>query len=285
MTNTVQQILQSAKQQLDTSSDSSSADAEILLCHVLECDRAYLYTWPEKKPGQNQLDRFQALLQRRLQGEPVAYLIGQRSFWDFKLSVSSATLIPRPETELLVEQALIHIPENSHGRVLDLGTGTGAIALAIAHERPACQVIAVERSESARLMAEKNISQYSQGNVQLQAGDWFSALEQQTFDVIVSNPPYIAEQDPHLQQGDVCHEPRTALSAGIDGLDDIRHIIAQAGSYLGPNGWLLIEHGYDQAEAVKHLFLKHGFTEVSHANDLSGHPRISSGCYKKQHQG
>ncbi len=282
---TIQQILTAAGKELCKTSDTPGADAEILLCHALNCDRAYLYTWPEKHPSQNQLQYFDSLLQRRLQGEPVAYLTGQRAFWDFKLAVSPATLIPRPETELLVEQALTHIPENSHYNILDLGTGTGAIALAIAHERPVCQVTAIEHSESARAVAEKNITRFGKGNIQLLAGDWFSAVDQQRFDVIVSNPPYIAEQDPHLQQGDVCHEPRAALSSGLDGLDDIRHIISQACHHLSVNGWLLLEHGYDQAEAVKQLFLNHDFDEISHCCDLSGHPRISAGCYKNKQQG
>jgi len=273
------QLLTTAKKELGKTSETPDADAEILLCHTLGCDRAYLYTWPEKQPEQDQIKRYEELIQRRQQGEPVAYLTGKRSFWDFTLSVSPATLIPRPETELLVEQALTLIPENSALDILDLGAGTGAIALAIAHERPACNITAVEYSKSACTIAEKNIHQFSKGNIRLLEGNWFSTLNQQPFDIIISNPPYIAERDPHLHQGDVQYEPTSALSAGEDGLDAIRHIILNAPKHLRASGWLLLEHGYDQANVVNHLFLKHGFKHISHLKDLSNNPRITLGQF------
>jgi len=248
-----------------------------LLCHVLNCNRSHLYTWPEKPLTDSQSTKFQALLQRRLAGEPIAYLTGQRAFWEFNLKVSTATLIPRPETELLVEQALLRIPEDQPFQVLDLGTGSGAISLAIARERPRSRVTAIEQSSEAMQVAQHNIRAHNLDNIQLLQGDWFAPLQAQRFDIIVSNPPYIAEHDPHLFQGDVRHEPRPALASGEDGLDAIRDIISQAGHYLERRGWLLLEHGHDQAKAVKALFLKHGFEDICHFTDLSGHARVSGG--------
>jgi release factor glutamine methyltransferase len=274
---TIQQTLTAAQQKLSQTSDTPRADVELLLCHVLDCNRAHLYTWPEQPLSANQSTQFQALLQRRMAGEPIAYLTGHRAFWEFKLKVSAATLIPRPETELLVEQALLRIPEDQAYQVLDLGTGSGAIALAIARERPLSQVTAIEQSSEAMAIAQHNVRSHQLDNIKLLQGDWFSPLQAQPFDIIVSNPPYIAEHDPHLQQGDVHHEPRSALLSGKDGLDAIRAIISQAGHYLDSHGWLLLEHGHDQANAVNALFLKHGFEEICHYTDLSGHVRVSGG--------
>ncbi len=272
---TIQQTLGEAQKQLTKTSDTPQADAELLLCHVLYCERAYLYTWPDKSLSPSQLTDFEALLQRRIDGEPVAYLCGHKAFWEFKLKVSAATLIPRPETELLVEQALQRIPTDQPYQILDLGTGSGAIAAAIAQERPGSQVTAVEQSTDALAIAQHNIRTHKLDNVTLLQGDWFAPLQQQLFDIIVSNPPYIAAHDPHLDQGDVRHEPHSALISGDDGLDAIRYIIAHALPFLKQGGWLLFEHGHDQADAVKHLFLKHGFTDLCHYTDLAGHGRVS----------
>ncbi len=274
---TIQQTLTEAQQKLSKTSDSSRADVELLLCHVLQCNRAHLYTWPEQELSAAQATQFDALLQRRLAGEPIAYLSGRRAFWEFDLKVSDATLIPRPETELLVEQALARIPLKLPQQVLDLGTGSGAIALAIARERPASQVTAIEQSAAAMKIAQHNIQSQKLDNIELLQGDWFAPVPQRRFDIIVSNPPYIPAHDPHLDQGDVRHEPRPALVSGADGLDAIRAIISHAGHYLKSRGWLLLEHGHDQANAVKSLFLKYGFEDTHHYTDLAGHARVSAG--------
>lgn len=275
MNNTIQHILSSAKKQLESTSDSAQSDSEILLSHVLGCQRSYLYTWPEKTLTTSQQQHMTGLLERRQQGEPVAYLVGYRSFWQFELKVSSDTLIPRADTELLVEQALLRIPLQQRVNILDLGTGTGAVALAIAHERPDSLVDAVELSQGALAIAEHNIDAYSGGNIQLIPGDWFSPLGHKQYHMIVSNPPYIAQQDRHLHKGDVRYEPRSALTSGADGLDDIRHIIQAAPQYLVMGGRLLLEHGYDQAEPVKDLFLQHGFNNIQQFKDLGGHLRVT----------
>lgn len=275
MTNTIQQILSSAITQLEPVTDSPRADSEILICHVLGCNRSYLHTWPEKPVTNSQQVRITRLIGKRQQGEPVAYLVGQRSFWEFELKVSNDTLIPRADTELLVEQALLRIPLHHKVEVLELGTGTGAIALAIAHERPDSHIDAVEQSTGALAIAGKNIERYSRGNIKLINSNWFSALGDKRYHMIVSNPPYIAQQDPHLETGDVRYEPRSALTAGTDGLDAIRHIIQTAPEFLIPGGQILIEHGYDQADPVKCLFLQQGFNNILQFKDLGGHLRVS----------
>lgn len=280
MTASIQQTLLAAREQLQTSSPSAQADSEILLCKVLSCNRTHLHTWPEQLLSTEQSEHLQSLIKRRLQGEPVAYLIGQRAFWEFDLKVSAHTLIPRPETELLVEQALALIPAQATYNILDLGTGTGAIALAIAHERPSSRVTAVDSSNEALAVAADNINSYSLGNIELMSSHWFSALTDTCYHTIVSNPPYIPANDPHLREGDVAYEPSSALVSGQDGLDDIRHIIEHASRHLHPGGHLLIEHGYDQAEPVKDLFLLHGFDEIQQHQDLGEHLRITQGRHK-----
>lgn len=275
MMNSIQQILSATKKQLESVSDSPQADCEILLCHVLDCNRTFLHTWPEKSLSKSQQLQMNALVERRQQGEPIAYLVGYRSFWEFELKVSGDTLIPRPETELLVEQALLRIPLHQRVNILDLGTGTGAIALAIAHERPDSLVYAVEQSHEAMSVAKLNIETYSRGNIELIQSNWFSALDDRLYHMIISNPPYIAQQDPHLNEGDVRYEPRAALTAGVDGLDDLRHIIKNAPQFLLPGGQVLLEHGYDQAEPVKHLLLQQGFNNILQFKDLNGHLRAS----------
>jgi len=277
MTNTIQQALLATKERLKPTSPTPVADSEILLCHVLNCDRSYLYTWPEKILTNTQQQHLDSLIERRMLGEPVAYLTGQRAFWEFNLAVSAATLIPRPETELLVEQALLQIPLNASYDILDLGTGTGAVALAIAHERPSCHITAIEQSTEALAVAARNVKACNCGNIQLLRSQWFSALPDKTYHIIVSNPPYIALHDPHLNTGDVRHEPRSALVSGEDGLDDIHHIIEHSIHHLHTRGHLLLEHGYDQSVAVKALLVRHGFKKISQYKDLSGHLRVSHG--------
>lgn len=252
-------------------------DAELLLAAALGKSRSYLHTWPERIVSSEAAETFAGYLERRRAGEPVAYILGQQGFWKLDLEVAPHTLIPRPETELLVEVALQLLPATP-ARVLDLGTGTGAIALALASERPAWQVTAVDRVEQAVALAERNRLRLDLGNVQVRASHWFDSLAGERFELILSNPPYIAAEDPHLAAGDVRFEPSSALVAGQDGLDDLRAIIAQAPQHLQPGGWLLLEHGYDQAAAVRELLAGHGFTRVASRLDLAGHERISLGC-------
>lgn len=258
-------------------SPTAQLDAELLLAFVIEKPRSYLYTWPDKTVSEAQVAAFMALLERRQCGEPVAYLLGRQGFWTLDLQVAEHTLIPRADTELLVEAALQLADASSALKVLDLGTGTGALALALASERPQWAVTGVDRIESAVALAQNNQRQLQLANVEFLSSHWFSALTAQHYDLIVSNPPYIADNDPHLQQGDVRFEPLSALVSGPDGLDDIRLIIAQAPSYLTANGWLLLEHGFDQASTVRELLQQAGFIDVSSQRDLSGHQRISLG--------
>ncbi|PAU85675.1 protein-(glutamine-N5) methyltransferase, release factor-specific [Pseudomonas sp. WN033] len=257
-------------------SDSPRLDAELLLAHVLDKPRSYLRTWPEHEPSAKQLECFAELLARRRAGEPVAYLLGQRGFWSLDLKVAPSTLIPRPDTELLVELALRLGPAED-ARVLDLGTGTGAIALALASERRQWQVFGCDRVAEAVALAEENRQRLGIGNANFVQSDWFAQLPLGRFDLIVSNPPYIAADDPHLQQGDVRYEPHSALVSGSDGLDDIRRIVSQARRHLTPGGWLLLEHGWQQAAAVRELLVAAGFVEVDSWHDLGGHERVSGG--------
>jgi release factor glutamine methyltransferase len=223
------------------------------------------------------IERFLALLHRRLLGEPIAYILGRREFYGLEFRVGPGVLIPRPDTETLVEVALQRIPAQSSRRVLDLGTGSGAIAIAIAVHSPQAEVVAVDRSDAALEIAGRNAAALAPGNVHLLRSDWFSALHAQRFDVIVSNPPYIAADDPHLQQGDLRFEPPTALASGADGLDDIRRIIRETPDHLVAGGWLLLEHGYDQSGKVAELLRAGGFAEVGHATDLAGIERVTFG--------
>lgn len=257
-------------------SPTARLDAELLLAAALGKSRSYLRTWPERIVANDQAQAFAGYLARRNQGEPVAYILGQQGFWSLDLEVAPHTLIPRPDTELLVETALECLPAASV-RALDLGTGTGAIALAMARERAGWQVTAVDRVEQAVALAERNRQRLGLANVRVLSSHWFSNLAGERFELIVSNPPYIAEKDPHLVAGDVRFEPASALVSGADGLDDIRHIIAHASEHLAERGWLLLEHGYDQAPRVRELLAEHGFEQVESRRDLGGHERISLG--------
>ena len=257
-------------------SPTARLDAELLLAAALGKSRSYLHTWPEKIVSSEAALTFAEYLLRRRAGEPVAYILGQQGFWNLDLEVAPHTLIPRPDTELLVETALALLPATP-AKVLDLGTGSGAIALALASERAAWHVTAVDRVLEAVALAERNRQRLQLDNVNVFTSHWFSALDDQRFDLIISNPPYIAAGDVHLAQGDVRFEPESALVAGADGLDDIRHIVAQAAKHLNAGGWLMLEHGYDQAAAVRALLVAAGFVEVASAQDLAGIERISFG--------
>lgn len=257
-------------------SPSARLDAELLLAAALGKPRSYLRTWPERIVGTEPARVFATYLARRRQGEPVAYILGHQGFWSLDLEVAPHTLIPRPDTELLVELALQRLP-TTQASVLDLGTGTGAIALALGQERPCWRVTAVDRVPEAVALAERNRLRLGLDNVQVKASHWFTALAGEAFDLIVSNPPYIRAHDPHLSAGDVRYEPSSALVSGPDGLDDIRQIITQASVHLLTGGWLLLEHGYDQAASVRELLVRQGFEHIESHNDLGGHERVTMG--------
>ncbi|MGY3897040.1 protein-(glutamine-N5) methyltransferase, release factor-specific [Aeromonas veronii] len=261
--------------------ESPRADADVLLCHLLGCRRSYLMTWPERALDAAQQATLQGWLVRRLNGEPIAHLVGEREFWSLPLKVSPATLIPRPDTEVLVEQALTRIPQGLCA-VLDLGTGTGAIALALKSERPEIDVWAVDRMADAAALARENSAALGLP-IEVRDGSWFEPLGEPDrdntprFAVIVSNPPYIDGADPHLEQGDVRFEPRSALVADDAGLADIRHIVAHAPAYLLTDGWLLLEHGWDQGEAVRQLLRDGGYREVATVRDYGDNDRVTLG--------
>ncbi len=264
---------------LGLSSSEARIEAQVLLMRAFgNVPRAWLIAHQTDMVAPEHLAVFETFLNRRLAGEPVAYILGEREFYGLTFKVSPVTLIPRPETELLVELALQRIPKHGAYRVLDLGTGSGAIALSIAHARPDAEVVAVDASAAALEVAQFNTQQLGLGNVRLLHSDWFSALRGERFDIIVSNPPYIAAADAHLTQGDVRFEPCSALASGADGLDDIRRICAQAKAHLNANGWLLFEHGYDQAARARALLQLSGFAGIFSARDLSGIERVSGGC-------
>ena len=254
-----------------------AVDAEHLLLHVLARPRSWLFAHADDAVTATEAAAFRALVERRAQGEPVAYLTGTQGFWSLELAVTPATLIPRPETERLVELALERLPAGVAVRVADLGTGSGAIALAIARERPQAQVIATDASAAALEVARANAERNRVRNVQFRQGDWLAPLAGERFDLIASNPPYIADGDPHLSAGDLRFEPPTALSSGADGLDAIRVIVRDARALLQPGGWLLLEHGWDQGDAVRALLQVAGYSDVATEQDLEARDRISLG--------
>jgi release factor glutamine methyltransferase len=267
--------------QLADLSDSPRLDIEIFLTHILQKNRTYLFTWPEQELTAEQTQTFNEFFARRLTGEPVAHIIGQREFWSLPLMVNNSTLIPRPDTELLVEAALGLFVDDEAGkarRLLDLGTGTGAIVLALAHEKKAWKCLGIDRELAAVELAEKNRAQLNLHNVTILQSDWFSALANETpFDIIVSNPPYIDPDDDHLTEGDVRFEPLSALIADNNGLADLEFIIDHAAQYLSINGWLLVEHGYDQGKAVRDLFTANNFDQVNTLRDFGGNQRVTVG--------
>ncbi len=276
---TINTALRHGANNLVTVSDSAKLDSQILLAHVLNKAISYLFTWPDQELTPKQQAQYLALLARREQGEPIAYIVGYKEFWSLELLVSPATLIPRPDTEVLVELVLENHPQEQLS-CLDLGTGTGAIALALASERPNWQIDAIDFSDDAVALARENAQRLSLPQVSIYQSSWFDKIsEQQSFKVIVSNPPYIDCQDHHLSEGDVRFEPHSALVAADDGLADIAHIIEQAKAYLAPSGSLYFEHGYQQAKAVRELFAKQGYHDIHTVKDYGGNDRITYACY------
>lgn len=276
----LREVLRDAAQRLQQSgSDSARRDAELLLLHVLQRNAMWLYAHDDEALAPELQQAFLQLLQRREQGEPVAHLLGQRGFWTLDLAVNRHTLIPRPETEMLVEFALERIPAGSATAILDLGTGSGAIALAVKRERPSCVVTAVDASEEALAVARANAARLHL-SVEFLSGSWFSPLAGRHFRLILSNPPYIPHDDVHLGQGDVRFEPRSALVSGVDGLDDIRVLARLAPAHLLQGGWLALEHGHDQAPRVRAILEAAGFQQVESRIDLNGHERITYGCHE-----
>jgi release factor glutamine methyltransferase len=270
----IEQALEIGKQAL-SNSENPLIDCQFLLCHLLQCNLTYLHTWPEKKLTDQQQQTYSSYLKQRVMGHPIAYITGKRGFWSLNLKVSPETLIPRPDTEALVSIALEKIKP---GMVIaDLGTGAGGVALAIASERADVNVIATDFSASALVVAKQNMTNCQLMNIALWQGDWLSAVADNSLDMIVSNPPYIESNDPHLQQGDVRFEPLSALISGNDGLDDIRVIAQQAQRCLKPKSWLLVEHGYQQAERVNDIFLQVGLTKIDTVQDYGNNDRVTIG--------
>lgn len=276
MTN-VKQALTYGNTSLTQTSPSPRIDAEILLAFLLKTTRTSLYTHPEWQVTPTQWQEYQNLIQQRVEGHPIAYLIGTREFWSLPFQVSTDTLIPRPETELLIELTLTLLSKTSKAKILDLGTGSGAVALALAKEQPTWEIQAVDISEAALTIARNNAAALNLPQVQFSQSNWLSEIKPQCFDAIITNPPYIAENDPHLEEGDVRFEPRQALSSGPEGLDAITEIICSGINYLQPNGFLLIEHGFCQKNAIANLFRQAGYSNIKHWSDWQGHDRVSGG--------
>ena len=273
---TVAELVRIGIQKLSDTSDSARVDVEVLLCHLLSKPRSFLFTWPEHEVSSAQSQQFYDWLAQRCEGQPVAYLVGRRDFYSHEFLVSSDTLIPRADTEILVDAVLARLPESEECRVADLGTGTGAIAISLALARPHWQLDAVDFSVAILDLVQRNVSRLNARNVRILQSNWCARLEGE-FHAIVSNPPYIAEDDKHLQQGDVRFEPRSALTAGADGLDDIRIIVEQSKAHLLHKGLLALEHGYDQGEAVRNIFSAHGYARIETLLDLGGRDRVTLG--------
>ena len=271
---TTRELLRAASSALAGASDTPELDAEVLLAHALGARRARLQSHADEERSAAERAAYQRLIDRRATGEPVPYIVGAKEFWSLRLMVSAAVLVPRPETELLVERAL-KLGAAPVRRALDLGTGAGAIALALAHERPSWQITATDVSEAALGVARTNALALGTPQVEFLHGSWFEPLGGRTFDLIVSNPPYVAQDDAALQRAPLCHEPRVALTPGVDALADLRRVIRQAPAHLARGGWLLLEHGAAQAGEVARELVVRGFRHVRSQRDLAGHERMT----------
>ncbi len=254
---------------------SAKLDAEILLASSMNTDRASLYAYPEREVSKDHAVHFQLLLNKRIDDYPIAYLIGNKEFWSLELKVDQNTLIPRPETECLVEAALEFIPANRQYEILDLGTGSGAIALAIAKERPNSKVLAVDRSQEALNVATENADRHNIKNVHFMQSDWFSELAGKQFDLIISNPPYVESDDEGFSDGEIRYEPRLALDGGHQGMQAINHLIPASTHFLKSDGRLMLEHGYQQASVIQHLFGANQYKDIHSRQDYAGHDRVS----------
>jgi release factor glutamine methyltransferase len=275
----IKSVLTEASSTLKLISDSALLDAEILLCQVLNQPRSHLRAWPDKPLQPEQLIAFQALLTQRQQGTPIAYITGNREFWSRDFLVSPDVLIPRPDTELLIELSLQLLPTTEPVEIIDLGTGSGIIAITLATELPRAQVSATDLSLAALQIARLNADKHHVCNIDFYHSNWFIDIPETKFNLIISNPPYIAEDDTHLQQGDVRFEPQTALTAPEQGLADIKIIADSARSHLKSGGHLLIEHGYNQQQQVQNLFRTMHYDKVQTYKDLSGQPRVTYGLW------
>ena len=295
----IQQALQYAAQSFAETSSSANLDAQVLLSHILTCNSAHLIAWPEKELNEQQLEKFKHVIKQRQQGIPIAHLTGQREFWSLNFKVNDSTLIPRPETETLVEFILDTFGEKENLAILDMGTGTGTIAISLAKEKPNWKITASDISSAALTLAKENSEALNTKNIAFIQSDWFknikyrgaderqdespfdgSPFDTAPFDIIVSNPPYIASDDPHLAEGDVRFEPETALISGITGMNDIKHLCSQAKNYLSPSGWLIVEHGYNQKTLAAECFARNGYKNISQRNDLAGHCRMTTGIHE-----
>lgn len=275
----IKTALQWAAEKLTCQSDNPALESELLLAHALHCERSHLHAWPERILGNEENQSLKALVTRRLVGEPLAYLLKEREFWSLPLHVEPGVLIPRNDTEQLVRCALTHLPTDRKIRIADLGTGSGAIALALATERPNASIVAIDRSETAISIAKKNAGRLGVNNIHFIVSDWLAALvDNGGYDMLISNPPYIAENDPHLALGDLPAEPREALVAGQNGLEAIQRISSCSRPYLRSGGRILFEHGYKQGGSVRSLLATAGYTDIHTSDDLEARERVTEGC-------
>jgi len=277
---TIKELLIEARSMLKGS--DARLETELLMEAICGVGRNHQFSHPEEQLTEEKVERFSRALQRRMSGEPMAYITGCRGFWDMELQVTPDVLIPRPDTECLVEQALERIPNDVNWQIADLGTGSGAIAIAIARERPLCGITATDNSSAALVVASENALALHVKNISFVHGSWGQPLEKRRFDMILSNPPYIRTDDPHLFEGDLAAEPCYALVSGSDGLNAIRQIISDSTIYLKPNGWLILEHGYDQAAEVYDLLQHTDFNEIFTHKDYGGNDRVTAGRRQNQ---
>ncbi|CAM4166939.1 MULTISPECIES: peptide chain release factor N(5)-glutamine methyltransferase [Shewanella] len=280
MFQTLAQALDWATTQLFEVSDSAKLDAEVMLLHIIHKQRSYLYTWPDERLTSEQVTEYKQMVSRRKIGTPIAHIVGEREFWSLPFMVNPTTLIPRPDTEILVETAL-NLPLADNAKVLDLGTGTGAIALSLAFERNTWQITAVDKVSEAVALAKANRDNLKLPQVEVLQSDWFDAINRYDFNLIVSNPPYIDEEDEHLSQGDVRFEPHSALTAGEHGYADLFHIAEAARDYLAPGGYLLLEHGFGQALTVRDKMIELGYEAVATVRDFGSNDRCTLGRWPR----